>query len=192
MPQQTCPSEQELEAFQLGDLPEPGIDQVARHLEACPDCEGRARRLDTAVDAIGAAIRKPPASNWDTCLPDPSFLARRPAAVDVADFYPLLHPPEQPDEIGRLAGYRVLRLLGRGGMGLVFLAEDVTLHRRVALKVMRPDLNRGASGWQRFLREARIMAAVEHDHLATVFQAGQEGGIVYLAMELLEGESSIR
>ncbi len=102
---------------------------------------------------------------------------------------PFFLPPVEPDEIGRLGPYRVLRLLGQGGMGSVFEAEDIALGRRVALKVMNPDVARDANGCARFLREARIMASVKHDSLATVFQVGQEQGVVFLAMELLEGVS---
>jgi serine/threonine protein kinase len=111
-------------------------------------------------------------------------LAETPSAQQ--DF-PFLNPPAGPDEIGRLGGYRVLRLVDRGGMGLVFHAEDIGLHRPVALKVMKPDLNQHPDAWKRFLREARIMASVKHDHLVTVYQVGQENNVVYLAMELLDG-----
>jgi serine/threonine protein kinase len=103
--------------------------------------------------------------------------------------YPFLLPPINPDEIGRLGNFRVLRLLGKGGMGYVFLAEDLALGRPVALKVMRPDLDRDACGWRRFLREARAMVSIKHESLVTVYQVGQEQEVVYLAMELLEGES---
>ncbi len=104
--------------------------------------------------------------------------------------YPFLRPPAADDELGRLGGYRVLRLLASGGMGLVFLAEDLALRRPVALKVIRPDLARADPGsWQRFLREARAMAAIRHDNLVTVYQAGQDGDTAFLAMELLDGET---
>lgn len=103
--------------------------------------------------------------------------------------FPFLQPALQPDELGRLGTYRVLRLLNKGSMALVFQAEDVTLHRPVALKVMKPGLSGNPIAWQRFLREARILAAIKHPHLPAIFQAGQEGEIVYLVMELLEGES---
>jgi serine/threonine protein kinase len=103
--------------------------------------------------------------------------------------YRFLDPPRQPDEMGRLGNYRVLRLLGKGGMAYVFLAEDVSLRRRVALKVMKPELGNDPSAAQRFLREARTAAAIKHDHLVTVFQVGQQGGVVYLAMECLRGET---
>ena len=103
--------------------------------------------------------------------------------------HPFLRPPVEADEIGRLGSYRVLRLLGQGGMGFVFHAEDAALRRPVALKVMRPELDQDEDGLERFLREARLMASIKHDHLVTVYQVGQEGRLPYLAMELLQGES---
>jgi serine/threonine protein kinase len=103
--------------------------------------------------------------------------------------YPFLLPPVEPDEIGRLGNYRVLKLLGKGGMAFVFLAEDIALRRRVALKVQKPDLGGELEACPRFLREARIMASINHENLVTVFQVGQENGIVYLAMEWLQGQT---
>src|SRR5262249_33664869 len=112
-----------------------------------------------------------------------------PPAGSAPTSYSFLLPPEQPDEIGRLGNYRVLRLLDRGGVGFVFPAADIALRPPVALKVMNPELYSYPEACQRFLREARIMASIKHEHLVTVFQAGQEGRAVYLAMELLHGES---
>src|SRR5260370_16294555 len=103
--------------------------------------------------------------------------------------YPFLLPPLEADEIGRLGNYRVLSVVGRGGMGFVFRAGDIPLRRLVALKVMKPDLQGDMKGWQRFLQEAQLMAAIKHEALVTVFQAGQEGDAVFLAMELLEGST---
>ncbi len=101
----------------------------------------------------------------------------------------LLAPPVEPDEIGRLAHYRVLRELGRGGMGAVFLAEDALLTRRVALKVMLPAVAARDDARARFLREGRAVAALKHDHIVTVYGAGEENGVPYLAMELLAGQT---
>jgi serine/threonine protein kinase len=89
----------------------------------------------------------------------------------------------------RLGGYRLHGRLGAGGMGIVFRAEDVRLGRAVALKVMRPSLASSAVARQRFLREARAVAAVKHPHVVTIYQVGEDSGIPFLAMELLEGES---
>jgi WD40 repeat protein/tRNA A-37 threonylcarbamoyl transferase component Bud32 len=100
----------------------------------------------------------------------------------------LLAPPQGPDEIGRLAHFRVLRLLGQGGMGIVYEAEDVRLRRRVALKVVRPDrAEREARA--RFLREAQQLASIRHDNIVTIYDVGEERGAPFLAMELLEGRS---
>ena len=98
-------------------------------------------------------------------------------------------PAAGPGELGRLGQYRVLKELGRGGMGAVYLAEDATLGRKVALKVMLPGFAAQDAARARFLREARAVAALKHDHVVTVYQAGEEGGVPFLAMELLAGKS---
>ena len=103
--------------------------------------------------------------------------------------YPFLDPPRGPGELGWMSCYRVRRLLGEGGMGLVFQAEDTELLRPVALKVIRPELADNPLSAKRFLREARAMAALKHDHIVTIYQVGQERGVPFLAMEYLRGMS---
>ena len=88
----------------------------------------------------------------------------------------------------RLGPYRVLKLLGRGGMGAVYAAEDPALHRPVALKTMRPELARDPDARERFLREARAAAAVESDHVVRIYQVGEDGGVPFIAMEFLRGK----
>lgn len=104
-------------------------------------------------------------------------------------FSSFLDPPQNDDELGRLGGYRILKLLGRGGMGMVFLAEEEALHRHVALKVMSPALAGNESARNRFLREARSMAAVVDDHIVPIHQVGNHNQLPFLAMPVLEGES---
>jgi eukaryotic-like serine/threonine-protein kinase len=87
----------------------------------------------------------------------------------------------------RLGPYRVVRQLGRGGMGAVYLAEDVRLRRLVALKVLAPGWAADPSAKDRFLREARAAAAVRHDHVVTIYEVGQEADTPFIAMELLRG-----
>jgi serine/threonine protein kinase len=105
---------------------------------------------------------------------------------ELVDF---LAPPQAPDELGRLGPYRVLGILGSGGMGVVFRAEDPHLHRPVALKAILPALAESAGARTRFLREARAAAAIDHDHVVTIYQVGEDRGIPYLAMPLLQGET---
>ena len=101
--------------------------------------------------------------------------------------YGFLAVPEAEDEMGRLGGYRVLKVLGSGGMGVVFLAEDIQLQRRVALKAIKPGQGT-AQAKQRFLREAQHTAKLKHDHVVTIYQVGEDRGVPFLAMEFLKGE----
>jgi serine/threonine protein kinase len=101
----------------------------------------------------------------------------------------LLAPARSADELGRLGWYRVLSVLGVGGMSVVFRAEDTQLQRRVALKVLLPALIANPTSRERFLREARALAAIAHDHVVALYQVSEERGIPFLAMQLLEGES---
>jgi serine/threonine protein kinase/regulation of enolase protein 1 (concanavalin A-like superfamily) len=103
--------------------------------------------------------------------------------------FEFLTAPQDAGEYGWLAHYRVLTLLGEGGMGLVFLAEDSLLSRPVALKVIRPQIADTPGIAQRFTREARATAAIKHDHIVTIYQVGQERGVPFLAMEYLKGIS---
>jgi serine/threonine protein kinase len=87
----------------------------------------------------------------------------------------------------KLDHYTVLHKLGQGGMGWVMLAEDTQLGRRVALKVMRSQHALDEESRTRFVREARAAAALKHDNIITIYHVGQDQGVPYLAMELLEG-----
>ncbi|MGY8767510.1 MAG: serine/threonine-protein kinase [Pirellulales bacterium] len=100
-----------------------------------------------------------------------------------------LRPAEQPDEIGRLGDYRVLEILGVGGMGIVFRAEDIKLKREVALKAMKPAIAALDSAKQRFIREAQATAAFDHDHIVQIYQVGEDQGVPFIAMQFLKGES---
>jgi serine/threonine protein kinase/regulation of enolase protein 1 (concanavalin A-like superfamily) len=93
------------------------------------------------------------------------------------------------EELGWLAHYRIRKLVGAGGMGLVYLADDTLLGRPVALKVIRPELSSSPESAARFTREARSAAAIHHDHVVTIYQVGEANGVAYLAMEYLQGIS---
>ncbi len=111
-----------------------------------------------------------------------------PDHIPADDPFAHFDPPRNPDERGRFAGYRILGLLGSGGMGLVYEAEDPVLRRRVALKILRPEIA-GLLVRVRFLREAQMAASLKDDHVVTIYQVGEEGGRPYLVMERLYGES---
>jgi serine/threonine protein kinase len=112
-----------------------------------------------------------------------------PTQEAACELYDFLAPPERPDELGWLGPYRVLKVLGAGGMGVVFLAEDPQLERQVALKVMKPVLAVSESARKRFLQEAKATAAVENDHIVTIHQVSEDRGVPFIAMQVLHGET---
>jgi serine/threonine protein kinase len=88
-----------------------------------------------------------------------------------------------------LGHYRVLELLGRGGMGEVYAAEDMTLRRRVAIKVLAPDMANDPERRRRFEREAQAVAALNHPGIVTVYSVERENDATFITMELLEGRT---
>jgi eukaryotic-like serine/threonine-protein kinase len=95
-----------------------------------------------------------------------------------------------PDLTGRTLGdFRVLRRLGQGGMGQVYLAEQVSLKRKVALKILRPDLAEHPANLQRFKLEAEAVARATHANIVQVYATGEADGVTYMALEYVEGRN---
>jgi serine/threonine protein kinase/Leucine-rich repeat (LRR) protein len=171
-------------------------DDLAGKRVRCPSCGAivavpassaqPSRSVSTAKQPLQAPpgseqITQPPAASAEATAP-PS-----PSAGHDGSLTDFLAPPQADDELGRLGGYRILQVLGHGGMGVVFLADEPALGRKVAIKVMRPAAS--AAARQRFLREARVAAALDHDHVIAVHHVGQEQGTPFIVMPLLKGES---
>jgi LSD1 subclass zinc finger protein len=89
-----------------------------------------------------------------------------------------------PSQLGR---YRILKKLGAGGMGTVYLAEDSAIRRHVALKVPHFDASDGPGVIKRFLREAQVAGAIEHPHICPIYDVGEDHGSPYLVMPYIEG-----
>src|SRR5580692_9295119 len=89
----------------------------------------------------------------------------------------------------KLAHFRIEAELGEGGMGVVYRATDEKLRREVALKVLPESFARDEERRRRFLREARAAAAITHANIATVYEVGEADGHIFIAIELVEGET---
>src|SRR5437867_156859 len=85
------------------------------------------------------------------------------------------------------AGYRIIGRLGRGGMRVVYLAEDTRLGRNVAVKVIAPDLAADAGIRDRFLRESNAAASLDDPNVLPVYAAGEADGVLYIAMRYVDG-----
>jgi len=173
-----CPDPAALERFLLGLSPEPEAQAIARHFLDCPACQVTAA---PAEDSLLRALRRPDGTDAETEPGDEAVVRR-------------LRDGPGPAETYHVEGYRLLRPIGRGGMGVVFEAEDERLHRRVAVKVLAGHLAGDAAAQERFLREARAAAAIQSDHVVAIHQVGlardaQQRPVPYLVMPLLAGES---
>ena len=92
-----------------------------------------------------------------------------------------------PREGEEFAGYRIERQLGRGGMGVVYLATHERLGRKAALKVLAPEWASQGGSQDRFVRESRLAASLDHPNIVPVYDAGERDGIAYIAMRFVEG-----
>ncbi len=194
-----CPSENALKEFLEGKLDEPMLSAFSDHLIACPECQARAKTIPP-FDTFLEPLRTNSAFIQEIVNRTPVSLAAQAKSIsgnasvatsetESAIVLELFGPPQSSEELGRLGEYRVLSLLGHGGMGAVFLAHDPGLDRMVALKVMLPRFAALTEAKQRFLREGKIVANLKSDHIVQVFQVGEERGVPFLAMELLQGQS---
>jgi serine/threonine protein kinase len=100
-----------------------------------------------------------------------------------------IHLPAGPSPPEQLGGYRLVAPIGRGGMGVVYRAEDPRVGRQVAVKVMSAEAAARPGFRDRFLREARAQGRVEHDNVVPIYAADEEQGVAYLVMPLLRGQT---
>jgi len=200
-----CPTDE-----QFGQLVDETISREAQaalidHLDRCPGCR---QRLEDAAGcselwtAVTRSLRQPqPASSLELQRVTATMLSsqcdtiadRRPAEClepeDGAPAFDFLAPCDNPDRLGRLGRHEVIELLGQGGMGFVFKADDPTLSRLVALKVLLTPLAQDKKARERFRREARAAASVHSEHVVAIHAVEDTAPIPYLVMEFVEGTS---
>lgn len=170
----------------------------ALHIDQCPQCQRRLEEL--AAEPAEWRVVKSSLRNGDddggrSLSPegDPAWARsrwqRHPMAWSDSMARQLLSPPSHPEMLGRIGRYEVERIIGVGGMGVVFKAFDSELHRPVAVKVLAPYLAGSGAARKRFAREARAAAAVVHEHVVAIHNVETDGESPFLVMPYIAGES---
>ena len=168
---------------------------AAEHLDACPDCQLRIEALAADEDswheatvALKDTTTSDDANSSVMVALDSGLAEDLPLQVESVSL-DFLDAGSHPEMLGRIGRYDVERLVGVGGMGMVFKAYDTELNRPVAVKVLAPHLAHSGAARQRFAREAQSAAAVVHDNVVPIHNVDATGKIPYLVMQYVDGES---
>ncbi|MCH7813668.1 MAG: protein kinase [Planctomycetes bacterium] len=169
----TCPTEEELAGFAAGSS---DSDQLRNHIDHCTTCKSWVNEVNQEGDLMGDLRRVLDAEAGH--IPVGGSRGRSDAKVAVRGETP------RP----QIAGYQVLEELGRGGMGVVYLALQESTKRKVALKVLLEGPFASASTKRRFEREVELAAQLNHPHIVTILESGIASGRYYFAMSYVEGK----
>jgi serine/threonine protein kinase len=201
-----CPSSLDLERLIKGQLAGDEGDSIATHVEGCTACQRILEELTSAPAPVRPAAEGGEGAGGPSALD--RLMDRRPVVVrrdgDGAAPGPPLGPTNAAFGLTRdagfeaathagatplpaVAGFDILREVGRGGMGIVYEAIELALGRRVALKVL-PPLSAGPTSVARFHREVRAAGRLHHTNIVPIYGVGQHGGLLYYAMQFIEGE----
>ena len=191
-----CPDAKWFERLAQGQVSEQQELQLSQHLESCSICQTTVDKLSdlstyitdgqkSGSDPIHIESHNLRKKLADIKSNDPKkSISSKSGYMDVA---PWLDPSK--NGLGQIDEFELLEFVGRGGMGVVFKCLDKKLERHVALKMMSPQLLIDEAASQRFLREARSAAKINHPNVVTVHSVNEIRGLPYLVMEFIEGES---
>jgi len=197
-----CPPSEELRQLLDGSLSDERQLECTHHLDTCGCCQTILENIATensdfsqVVKRLGESEPGATSAYWPAlralgAAVQPTLAAQAVAQPrDVALHF--LQPASDAAYLGRLAQFDVMRILGRGGMGVVLEAFDSRLQRNVAIKVLAPELAGDEIARQRFCREARAVASITHENVVAVHQVekSSDEGLPYLVMQLIAGES---
>lgn len=197
-----CPGRDELRQLLNGSLSGDRQQECTAHMDSCECCQAKLEEIATDgtnlsqvvdhLDANGPGTDSAlwPALNELDNVYQETFVPRTTPRKGTPSLE-FLQPPTDPVYLGRLAQFDVMRIIGRGGMGIVLEAFDTKLQRHVAIKILDPELAGDELSRQRFCREARAAASVTHENVVAVHQVEREGsdGLPYLVMQLITGET---
>jgi serine/threonine-protein kinase len=172
-----------LEAALVGSLPANEEATLCHHLEECEACGAAMEQMAGGVVLCREAASLLIGDELDEAVPAQGDWS------DVDFTVEHLEPSDEPNVLGRLGGYDVLEIIGRGGMGIVLKGFDRELKRCVAIKVLAPHLAHSSLAKKRFAREAQAAAAVVHPHVLAIHHVQPGGRLPFLVMPLVAGES---
>ena len=202
---QSCPTERELQSILDGTLSQPDEAVISDHLSDCDRCQQQLEALAGTVpliehfneqsDSIHTPLgpqfhqtkRRLHDSNpglYGETLKQPQSVDSTPPAIASTG-----EPSSKYSRLTQLGPYPISGIIGRGGMGVVYKATDPTLKRPVAIKVIAAELSIKQNMRRRFLREARVAAAINHPHVVTIYHVGVHSRQPYLVMEYIDGNS---
>lgn len=208
-PNQPCPETDELKRLIGGALSGDKQAEYVRHLDRCECCQNKLEdlavegtNLSRLVERVHEAEAPATSAYWPalksldaampaaTVTPPPAAPPQRSTRAREVSLG-FLQPATDGAYLGRLAHFDVMRMIGRGGMGVVLEAFDSRLQRHVAIKVLDPDLADDEIARQRFCREARAAASITHENVVAVHQVERagDGVLPYMIMQLVAGES---
>ena len=180
------PNDQTLQAYSLGKLNDASAESVNEHLGSCADCQSRVAEMssDSFVGRLRGAQGRPEMSAANRPPVDESNIDRGPAVAAAPPPAADTLPPGLADH----PDYEILRELGRGGMGVVYLAQNKLMGRPEVLKVVGGHLVERPAVRDRFLREVQSAAKLQHKNIVTAYSAMRFGESLVLAMEYVEGD----
>ncbi|HVJ81773.1 MAG TPA: protein kinase, partial [Planctomycetia bacterium] len=190
MPRLQACDPRRLEQLLRGHLSAEYEREIEAHLSVCPACRAK---LDESVGGKrwwSEVWRNLGGDGATSAFLDlDSDVARGPGRAPLGVDLSFLAPSEHSEALGRLGGYEVLEVIGRGGMGVVLKAFDPALHRPVAIKILLTEYAASGTARKRFAREAQAAAAVVHDHVVSVHAVDASHAPPYLVMSFIAGRS---
>ena len=191
-----CPTDADLERLMMGQMAADERQAIEAHVAGCSSCQLRLERHSTWREA-GISPAPDPAAQVLRSDDEPTIRAPRriapPVCPETTAPPPTESPAATPGVIPAAFGrYRVIRPLGSGGFGTVYLCEDAELNRQVAIKASRRGSNTPAAEVERFMEEARRLARLAHLGIVTVHDMGMHEGSVYVVSAYLDGSDLAR
>ena len=181
----TCFDKEQLASYLNEELNEVEEAKILEHIGSCSDCQKRLEE-SAAQTAVWNDLRENIPAQWEEEADAPSVDHRWERILEI------LGPTDDPNMLGRLGNYEVCGVVGHGSTGVVLKAFESRLNRFVAIKVLSPTFNGKGAARHRFEREARAVAAVQHENIVPIFAVDEYRGWPYIVMQYIPGLSLLQ